>query len=435
MDRVSARGPVARSFGRLLLGHPGRWVPRRPGQAAVVVVSVAATVLASVSLRGTGSPLALHLVAGGWLAGVNALLVVEAFRPTLDSSRALTRLAWSTPPVALTVQLASFGLEPARWDLMWVSAGLGVVAGRGVVVGVPDRLRRMLRRLGERGALAGGLDDADELWRELDRRGHRWAWVCGSAAAVAFTATGPWAAAGLGAFHDPAIWPTPFGAAYFVPILLGVMVVGAWLGRAAAFGRLGAVVRRLGMRLRVVPDHPDGAGGLRPIGAFFLHQSVLAAVPPVFTIVWLFLFAVAGGAGFAGQYELYATQFTWLLLPLVCGEILAFIVPILSIHTIMRAEKETTLWSESDQISQRIVALRAQLAEADGADDQERERRLAALVRRFEMLEATPTWPVDASIRRRFTLRNIGLLLPVAGYVFGNASFWERLGEFLGGLQ
>jgi hypothetical protein len=93
----------------------------------VVVLSVAATVLAAVSLPASGSPLVLHLVAAGWLAGVHALLVVGAFRPGPASSRALTWLAWSTPPVALAVQLAAFGLQPTRWDLMWVSAGLGLV--------------------------------------------------------------------------------------------------------------------------------------------------------------------------------------------------------------------------------------------------------------------------------------------------------------------
>ena len=147
------------------------------------------------------------------------------------------------------------------------------------------------------------------------------------------------------------------------------------------------------------------------------------------------MFAVAGGDGFAGQYEPYATQFTWLLLPMICGEILAFVVPMLSIHAVMRAEKETTLWSESDQISRRIVELRARLATADLADYQELEHRLAALIRRFEVLEAAPTWPVDTSIRRRFTLRNLGLLLPFAGYLFGNTPIWERLGDFLTGLR
>jgi len=57
------------------------------------------------------------------------------------------------------------------------------------------------------------------------------------------------------------------------------------------------------------------------------------------------------------------------------------------------------------------------------------------MIGRFEALEATPTWPIDTAIRRRFTLRNLGLLLPFVGYAVGDpSSFWERLTNLFASL-
>jgi hypothetical protein len=105
-----------------------------------------------------------------------------------------------------------------------------------------------------------------------------------------------------------------------------------------------------------------------------------------------------------------------------------------SIHSSMRAEKESELWRESDRLARQIDEIRGRLKEANVSDRKDQEGQLAAMIGRFEALEATPTWPIDTAIRRRFTLRNLGLLLPFVGYVVGDPSFWERLSNVFTGL-
>ena len=62
------------------------------------------------------------------------------------------------------------------------------------------------------------------------------------------------------------------------------------------------------------------------------------------------------------------------------------------------------------------------------------KRQLTELVERYQTLEKTPTWPVDRSIRRRFTLQNLGLLLPFAGYLVGPPEFWHQVSDLVSGL-
>jgi hypothetical protein len=45
------------------------------------------------------------------------------------------------------------------------------------------------------------------------------------------------------------------------------------------------------------------------------------------------------------------------------------------------------------------------------------------------MLEKAPTWPIDRTIRRRFTLQNLGLMLPLISYLASHTQFWQRLSD------
>jgi hypothetical protein len=63
-------------------------------------------------------------------------------------------------------------------------------------------------------------------------------------------------------------WVIGPGGANLLFYAITASAVGAWAGRMAGYGRFGQVLAKRGLQLRVVPGHPDGAGGLRPIGAF-----------------------------------------------------------------------------------------------------------------------------------------------------------------------
>ncbi|WP_203915647.1 hypothetical protein [Rugosimonospora africana] len=370
-----------------------------------------------------------------WIAGVCALLAGDAFRLHDDHPpRYLRWLAWSMPVAATSQAIWWHGLDPRRWDTMWVSAWLAVAVAWSLVRGTPLKMRRMLGRLDDRHTIDGAPGDAARrLSADLERVARHWAAVGGGVILLAFAVSGPWI--GIETVSGMSLRHAGLLAGYFVPALLAALVTGAWIGRMAAHGRLGNQLRRHRLRLRVIPDHPDGAGGLRPLGAFYMYQSLVGAVPAAFFVVWLFLIAISGDHGLGARYGSYVPQYRWLFGAAVATEVLAFVAPMRSIHEIMRAEKEGELWRESDRLSRQIEDIRGRLKDAHVPDRKDQEGQLAALVSRFEALEATPTWPVDATIRRRFTLRNLSLLLPFAGYAVGETSFWERLSNLFGGLQ
>jgi hypothetical protein len=369
-----------------------------------------------------------------WIAGVCTVLAVDAVRLHGDQPpRYVQWLVWSMPIAAAVRALWSVGLDLRRWDSMWISAWLAVAIAWSLARSTPERLRRTLQRLDDRQVLGEGGDGAGELSRDLDRIAHRWAVAGGGCIVLAFAVTGP--LVGFGLLSDLRLRQIGVLGAYFIPAFLAAFVAGAWVGRMAAHGRLGGHVRRRQLRLRVIPGHPDGAGGLRPLGALFLYQSLVAAVPATYLVVWLVLFDLSGGEGLGRRYDLFAVQYWWLFAVATLTEILAFLAPLWSIHSIMRVEKEGELWRESDRLSGQIEEIRGRLKEANISDRRDRESQLAAMISRFEALEATPTWPIDTAIRRRFTLRNLGLLLPFVGYVVGDRSFWERLSNLFTSLQ
>jgi hypothetical protein len=128
------------------------------------------------------------------------------------------------------------------------------------------------------------------------------------------------------------------------------------------------------------------------------------------------------------------SQYLWLLPLAILFEVLAFVLPMHSIHKVMSKQKEMILWEKADQLSRIIAARQARIDAENGATPRDDEPDLADLVARYQILERPPTWPVDRAIRRRFTLRNLGLMLPLVGSLAGNGEFWQKLSDVLKGL-
>ena len=83
-----------------------------------------------------------------------------------------------------------------------------------------------------------------------------------------------------------------------------------------------------------------------------------------------------------------------------------------------------------------MVRLQAEVAVTQSAKERgELQERLAIMTQRYWELEKMPTWPVDARVQRRFTLGNLGLLLPfIARFLNANLesgeNLWESIGKF-----
>jgi len=326
------------------------------------------------------------------------------------------------------------GLRRKPWDVLLISAWLLVVIGLALVASTPERLHQALQRLRDRGVLAESVEAGAGVERELEPIAHRWSIVGGWCVPVALLVTLP-LLLGYYAAHwrSWALGPR-VADGLVLPVIAG-SVVGGWAGRMAGYGRLGHVLAKRGLELRVVPGHPDGAGGLRPIGAFYLYQSLMASLPAIFLTVWLLLFWLRGQYWLWRPYrDAYLKQYLWLLPLAILAEVLVFVVPMLSVHASMRVQKKAFL-ARADRLSRAIEPIQARLEDTGLEERDAVKRQVAELVERYQTLEKTPTWPMDRSIRRWITLQNLGILLPFAGYLVGyHSRFLDRLADVLKGL-
>jgi len=84
-------------------------------------------------------------------------------------------------------------------------------------------------------------------------------------------------------------------------------------------------------------------------------------------------------------------------------------------------------------LSPAIAAAQAGLDSQADEDSEAARQRLPQLIEHYQELEKVPTWPIDSSIRRRFTWRNLVLLIPFVGYIVGHMSFWQQVSDVLKG--
>jgi hypothetical protein len=413
-------GALARLAGAGRHKRIQQWVAAHHGPVTAVASVTLGSLAALVSLTALGWWRARYGAAGGWVFLDGALswgwlvgaITFTALMPDRAPDRrraAIARwLLWSTLPVLCLYEIELRRVRPWQIsDALFISAWLVVLIGLQLVASTPERLHEALQRLRDRDILPESVETGDGVEGELERIAHRWSLVGGWCVPVALLVTG-------GLLPNLAHWRSwvigPGGAGLVFYVIAG-SVVGAWAGRMAGYGRLGHVLAKRGLQLRVVSGHPDGAGGLRPIGAFYLYQSLMASLPAVFLIVWGLLFWLRR------QYR-DADQYLWLLALAILVEVLVFVHPMLSVHASMREQRKAFL-ARADRLSRAIDTTQARLEDTGLEERDAVKQQLAELVDRYQTLEKTPTWPMDRSIRRQITLQNLGLLLPFVGFLSG----------------
>lgn len=307
-------------------------------------------------------------------------------------------------------ELYGRGRDLRRWDWLFVSGYLTLLACLRVALRLPDRVHRALGRLADRQVLGGDLPGFE---RHVHRSGRRSALVGGCATpAVVMVA---WVVAKRGGL--PPYLPTMLGEA------VASVPVGLFAGRAVSYGLLGTRLRRQRLALALDPEHLDGAGGLRPVGDLYFFQATLLAVPAAFLGVWWFVIPLVGA------YADWRNVYAGLLVPVLGCEVLAFLLPMRSFHVLMVRAKERLLL-DADAISHEVTGLRQQLRRtADAAERERLEAHIASLTRRYQAIDRMRTWPVDVRIRRRFAAGNVVLFLPVIGQMLGAPDPWQRFLE------
>jgi hypothetical protein len=412
-----------------------QWVTAHHGPVTAVASVALGSLAALISLtafhrwtaRGTASGWVFleNALLEGWLVGVIAFTALLPDRAPDQRRAAIARwLLWSTLLVLCLYEIEWHRRLRQRWgpwDAQSISAWLVVLIGLTLVASTPERLHQALQRLRDRDVLPESVEAGAGMEHELDRIAHRWSILGGWCVAVALPAT-------KGLLSDLAHGPSwligPGGANLIFFVVTGA-AVGGWAGRMAGYGRLGHVLTKHGLELRVVPGHPDGAGGLRPIGAFYLYQSGMASLPAVYLIVWGLVFLLGG------HYRDYL-NYLWLLALAILAEVLVFVVPMLSVHASMREQRKAFL-ARADRLSRAIATTQARLDDTGLEERDAVKRQLTELIERYQTLEKTPTWPIDRSIRRHITLQNLALLLPLAGSLVRQDELLKQVQNLLNG--
>lgn len=329
------------------------------------------------------------------------------------------------------------------WDWVWVSGMLAVALGLPPAFRLLDAADHSVDRLADRGVLTGSSRALAQRTRErAELLGRIGGPVLGVAVLVAFltrvatpsTSTGT--ATGFADIGNQ-----------LPEVLLGCVAaffVGRAAGGALAIATLGRRIAAGPWRLQAQPGNVDGAAGLRPVGDLFFRQAMVIAIPAVWLICVLGLktLAVVGADGWIAVRQVVGAGRGWgawyfaLLVAAVGSEIAAFIVPMLFFHRVMLGQKHE-LERAVDQRSQLLHSLEEQLPTI--ADDEKRhsmEEQISRIREHSLRIEQMPTWPVDASLRRRFTLRNAVLLVPVVANAIGltvQSESWSTLSGILGG--
>ncbi len=146
----------------------------------------------------------------------------------------------------------------------------------------------------------------------------------------------------------------------------------------------------------------------------------------------MLLFSLGGTSPLWSADRVYLDPYLVLLAAAILVEVLVFVLPMKSAHDVMTQEKQDLFLPEADRLFPAgAPGQPGSPAPQPSPDDAAAQQRL---IERFNELNDAPTWPIDASIRRRFALRNLALLIPFIGYLVGHMQFWQQVADTFKGF-
>lgn len=345
-----------------------------------------------------------------------ATRIRAAIRRLVAAPSTVVAAAWTALAVVglAAWQLATIGTSVGDWDLLFVSGCLTVIGGLWLARGQSERFAAMLERLANRSALenrGGPLshEAVAELQAAIDARAEMWAGR-GSASLAALLAV---------AFItvDATRGGVPLMQAVGGPLAgaLGGFLVGRPLGRMLSYSLLGRSLARASVWVRTTPGHIDGAAGLKPLGDYYLFQALLLALPAAFLLAWTLVLLIPS---WDRRYSGWREWYLGLLAAAICLEVVAFAAPLWRAHVVMQRQKRKALVKADRDLGPAIAAQRAKLEqELDNNARAAARDRLTQLTSSYEEIETMPTWPIDRAVRRRLTLANAALIVPLISQI------------------
>ena len=316
----------------------------------------------------------------------------------------LTALALVTLELVRTAQGAT------RWDWLLHSGAVVFLIALGAARRIPPAVKATVRRLRLVDEHGDPTPAAEQVLGAVQRLQRSYARVGAVVGVVLMGVIWLWAR-GVSVVASTLFW-LELGAAGIAGFVVGGFV---------AYARLGWVLDELGLHPKVTPSHPDGAAGLRPVGALYLRQALIVSLIGLFAGVWWLLFPFVGYASWRAPY---------LAIVLICIalEVVALFVPLLAFHRHMVSER-IRLLAEADVAVGRLSESPETGWTTDDPMAAERERTWS----RWQAIDTMPTWPIDARIRRRFTVSNLAMLLPFALQLVNAPQIVQQASQVLSG--
>jgi hypothetical protein len=300
--------------------------------------------------------------------------------------------------LTLGYELIEFGSEIRSWDFLFLSGVVTLLGALWAASGQPGRFRKMRIPARENGR-----------WRKKPPLPRSGGWENGTGIVIMLLLAGLFAYNGTGRVSSAYIVLGAFAGA------IGGFLAGRVIGRSVAYSLAVRSLVRSGRAPRPVPGHPDGAGGLRPIGDYFLYQGALLSIPAFFLAGWSLLFFIPE---LSEKYENWRSTYVALFAGSVIITAFAVFAPLWAVHTHMLRKKQSMLAQADRQVAPEIARLREQLREDQPQATRVRRREKAADLRQeYVDLATMPTWPLNVDHWRKLAVRGTAILVPLVARV------------------
>ena len=192
-------------------------------------------------------------------------------------------------------------------------------------------------------------------------------------------------------------------AAVIAPVLGFVIGLLAWrVGTIAYF--IGVMGEKFPLKIQV--NHPDQAGGLKPVGDLAFNIAIIILIPSIFLAVWGFITTFFSDPGLQLYITLWGGLFRQLLVVLGVLSFFAFLQPLYKIHLRME-EHVQGIRAELDTLGHKIELLshelRSQAEEIQPQQGEDKFRTIEFLKKVYLENSRLPTWPFNWQTLLRFT--------------------------------
>ena len=168
-------------------------------------------------------------------------------------------------------------------------------------------------------------------------------------------------------------------------------------------------------KLQMLPLHPDGCGGLRPMGEIGLRNQYALMLLGINVV----LFLLTDYLYLNVSREMVVFMAAAVIGYLTIGPFV-FVAPLLPFRTAMEENKSQLISPVVDRIKDEISRLRANLLSA--THSKEDGERIEELTKISDSIEELPVWPFDANtLTKFFTAYLIPIIIPLVGAVYFGA--------------